>query len=218
MGALPTTELAGYRILRDRVAAALNMLQEERTVDFKGPVEWEQLKYGIPKDVLAMSNLRDGGIIIIGVSERRQEWELSGMTQEQLDTYDVDNMLDWVNRYASPSITFDVVKHTHYKESEGKNFDFLAIQVHPFEEKPIVCKRDYADGLRKGAFYIRPLGKAESREVQDANEMHDLLELATERRSRNLKGQIMRILGIRPTPDTLEKTDVDKYEEELEAF
>ncbi|MCX5637293.1 MAG: hypothetical protein NTX52_06325 [Planctomycetota bacterium] len=91
----------------------------------------------------------------------------------------------------------------------------MIIHVHEFEEKPIVCKRDYADELRKGAFYIRPLGKAESREVQSSDEMQDLLDLAAEKRTRNFLKQIQRI-GIDLTSIPLEKTDADKYDEELE--
>jgi predicted HTH transcriptional regulator len=216
MGALASTDLEGYELLKERVEGSLKLLTEIRAVDFKDAAKWDEIKCSIPKDVLAMSNLRDGGIIIIGVSEKNERWELTGLTQEQLDTYNPDDMLDWVNRYASPPVIFDIVRHTHYKEPDNKKFDFLIIQAHEFEEKPIVCKRDYSGELRRGAFYIRPLGKAESREVQSADEMHDLLDLAVEKRTRNLLRQIKRI-GI-DLAVALEKTDADKYDEESEGF
>ena len=74
MGALPSTDLKGYESLKDRVQGMLDMLQEGRTVDFKKASSWDDLKQGIPKDILAMSNLRDGGIIIIGVEENNNLW------------------------------------------------------------------------------------------------------------------------------------------------
>jgi hypothetical protein len=212
MGALATTDLPAYRLLRDRIAGALDLLQEGRSVDFKMAVEWVELKHGIPKDVLAMSNVRDGGIIIVGVEEIDNKWNLTGMTQEQLNTYDPDDMIDHVNRYASPSITVDVVKHAH---NDGLNF--LIIQVHEFVESPILCKRDYSGDLRRGAFYIRPLGKPESREVQNAEEMRDLLDLAAEKRTRNLLRQIERV-GIDLATAPLQKTVSDKFDEELEGL
>jgi len=209
MGALPSTDLKGYELLKDRVQGALDLLQEGRAVDFKRAVMWNELKQGIPKDILAMSNLRDGGIIIIGVEESDNKWNRTGMTDKQLNTYDPDDMIDHVNKYASPSLTFDVVKHT---DNEG--LKYLVIRAHEFEEKSFVCKRNCADELRQGAFYIRPLGKAESREVQTADEMHDLLELSAEKRTRNFMRQIQRSgFDIKTIP--FEKTDIDKFDEEL---
>ncbi len=212
MGALPSTDLKGYELLKNRVQGALDLLQEGRAVDFKRSVMWNELKQGIPKDILAMSNLRDGGIIIIGVEESDNKWKRTGMTDEQLNTYDPDDMIDHVNKYASPSMTFNVVKHT---DNEG--LKYLVIRAHEFEEKPFVCKRNFAGELREGAFYIRPLGKAESREVKIAEEMHDLLELSVEKRTRNFMRQIQRV-GIDLKTMRLEKTDEDKFDDELEGL
>lgn len=212
MGALPSTDLKGYELLKDRVQGALDLLQEVRAVDFKRAVMWNELKQCIPKDILAMSNLRDGGIIIIGVEESNNKWNRTGMMDEQLNTYSPDDMIDHVNKYASPSMTFNVVKHT---DNEG--LKYLVIKAREFEEKPFVCKRNCADELRQGAFYIRPLGKAESREVQTADEMHDLLELSVEKRTRNFMRQIQRV-GIDLETMRLEKTDEDKFDDELEGL
>jgi predicted HTH transcriptional regulator len=212
MGALPSTDLKGYESLKDRVQGMLDLLQEARAVDFKRAAPWDQLKQGIPKDILAMSNLRDGGIIVVGIEEGNKEWNCTGMTDEQLNTYNADNMIDHVNKYASPPVTFDVVKHA---DMEG--LTYLVIQAHEFEERPVVCKRNCADELREGAFYIRPLGKPESREVQTADEMHDLLDLAVEKRTRNFLHQIHRA-GINLETVQLEKTDADRFDEELEGL
>ncbi|MCX5636832.1 MAG: ATP-binding protein [Planctomycetota bacterium] len=116
MGALPSTDLKGYELLKDRVQGSLDMLQEGRALDFKRAATWDELKQGIPKDILAMSNLRDGGTIIIGVEEKDNKWLCTGMKEEELKTYNPDDMIDHVNKYASPSIAFDVVEHTDNEE------------------------------------------------------------------------------------------------------
>lgn len=209
MGALPTIDSGS---LKDRVTGVLELPQESRAVELKRAAKWEELKKGIPKDILAMSNLRDGGIIVIGVQEKDNKWNRTGMTEDQLSTYDPDNMIDHINKYASPPITVDVVTYT-----DDKGLNYLVIQVHEFKEKLIVCKRNCPDELREGAFYIRPIGKAESREVQNAEEMHDLLELAAEKRTRNFLRQIQRA-GIDLATVPLEKTDADKFDDELEGL
>ena len=211
MGALPSTDLKGYELLKDRVQGMLDLLQEGRAIDFKRAALWDQLKQGIPKDILAMSNLRGGGIIVVGIEESDKVWNCTGMTDKQLNTYNPDDIIDYVNRYASPPVTFDVVKHT---DTEG--LTYLVIQAHEFEEIPVVCKKN-SNELREGAFYIRPLGKPESREVQTADEMHDLLDLAVEKKTRNLLRQIERV-GFDLEKIQLKKTDADNFDKELEGL
>jgi predicted HTH transcriptional regulator len=216
MGALPTTDLDGYKILSERIIGALNLLQEVRSVDFKEAVVWDDLKYKIAKTTMAMSNLRDGGIIIIGIAEQDNNWHCTGMTEEQINTYDPDNMIDHVNKYASPAITFDVVKHT---DKDG--LQYLAIQAHEFEEKPIVCKKDYAGELRRGVCYIRPLGKAESRAVQSADEMQEVLDLAVDKSVRKFLQRCERLgMLVRVEEEKLaeKKVDSDKFDAELEGL
>ncbi|MHC4259494.1 MAG: RNA-binding domain-containing protein [Planctomycetota bacterium] len=209
MGALPSTDLKGYEALQKRIRGALELLREVSSVEFKQAAGWSELKKGLPKDIIGMSNVQDGGIIIIGIGENDGQWNRTGLTDEQLNTYDPDDMIDHVNKYASPSITFDVVLHT---DDEGSKY--LVIRVHEFGESPIVCKKEYFGELRRGALYVRPLGKAESREVQSAEEMRDLLDLAAEKKTRNFLHQIRRV-GIDVETVSLTMTDSDKFDEEL---
>ena len=69
-----------------------------------------------------MANLRDGGIIVLGLSETGTTWTLSGISEEHLTTYDPDRMLDLVNAYASPYITIDVAT-----DKAGSEFDGLQV-------------------------------------------------------------------------------------------
>ncbi len=216
MGALPSTDLEGYELLKDRVQGSLDLLQEGRALDFKRATAWDELKQGIPKDILAMSNLRDGGIIIIGVEESDNKWNRTGITNEQLNTYNPDEMIDHVNKYASPSMTFDVVTHI---DNEG--LKYLVIRAHEFEEKPFVCKRNCANEIRQGAFYIRPLGKSESREVQSADEMQDVLDLAVDKSVRKFLQRCERIgMLVRVPKEEFEgtKEDNNKFDAELEGL
>lgn len=191
--AFPTTDMPGYATLRDRANDALDRCQEERWVDFKESQPWDVLKWRITKTSLAMANLRDGGMIIVGVSERGDKWDLSGILSAHLATYDADNIFDHVAKYASPEISIDLVTHK-YRGGE----EFLVIQVDEFRETPVVCKRQHGEHkLRAGALYVRPSGKPRSEEVKNAHQMHDLLELAAEDRARRMLEVSYRI-GVGP--------------------
>jgi len=206
MTAIPETDLQGYEALRKRVDAAFQLLKESRAVDFKQSIKWEDYKIKFAETIMAMSNLRDGGIVIIGVSEENNGWKLKGITTGDLATYDPDDMIDFVNKYASPGVIFDVVWH------EVDSVQFLIISIHEFESEPVVCKRDYNKDLRRGAIYIRPLGKPETRAIQNAEELRDLLDIAVEKKMRRFAGQIERIYGSMPS---MQAQDQDQFDQEL---
>lgn len=206
MAAIPKTDLQGYEALQKRVDAIFQLRQESRAVDFKQSVKWEGYRIKFAETIMAMSNLRDGGIIIIGVSEENGDWKLKGITGEDLATYDPDNMIDFVNKYASPVVNFDVVRH------EVDKVEFLIISIHEFESEPVICKRTYNKDLRMGTIYIRPIGKPETRAIQNAEELRELLDIAVEKKMRRFAGQINRIFGSIPST---QPQDQEQYDQEL---
>lgn len=185
--ALPTTEMKGYKSLRERVVLALDRCQEQQSLDFKESQPWPELKWRLLRTIMAMANLRDGGLIIVGVSERGDRWDLTGISPGDLSTYDYDDIVDQVTKYASPEVMLDVVLHRHDDGNE-----YLAIHVHQFAETPIICKRNCPDDVQRrdrmtaGDFFIRPPGKPQTEKVVDASRLHDLLELAAENRARRM--------------------------------
>jgi hypothetical protein len=205
MSAIPTSDMPGYKRLHDRVLNALGQCQESQGIDFKESASWESLKWRIICTALAMGNLRDGGIIVIGASEREKRWALTGISQQHLDTYDVDIVIDVMNKYASPHVDMDIVI---VKYQNGN--DFLAIQIREFADTPIVCKKSgpSSERLFEGAVYIRPRGLAKTTRIINASQMHDLLELAAEKRARRLL-EVSRRVGLVPASTNKELFDVE---------
>lgn len=168
---------------------ALDTCVESQSVDFKESAPWEALQFKIIRTAMAMANLRDGGVIVIGVGERGEQWELTGISNEHVATYDVDDVADAINKYASPSVIATIVITAH------NDHRYLVIRVPEFVETPIVCRRagDAKSGLKPGVVYVRPPGKAQTTEVTTAEQMHDLLELAAEKRARRILETAARI-------------------------
>jgi hypothetical protein len=156
-----------------------------------------------------MGNLRDGGVIVIGVAERDSAWALEGVSEQHLATYDVDIIRDKVNAYVSPHIDLDVVLVRH-----GDNA-FLAVQVREFRDTPLLCKKNGPDGvgLFEGRLYVRAAGTPRTTAVTSAGQMHDLLELAAEKRARRLLEASRRAGLITPEPQ-----DEASYKAELEGL
>ncbi len=209
MGAIPTSDMPGYRRLHERVFNALDRCQETQGIDFKESAPWDSLKWRIITTSLGMGNLRDGGIIVIGASERGKIWELNGITDEHLATYDPDVIIDVVNKYSSPNVELDIVL-AKYKNDR----DFLSIQINEFKDTPIVCKKNgpSGGGITEGAVYVRPPGVAKTTRVMNSSQMHDLLELAAEKRARRML-EVSRRIGLVSIP-----TSTERFDEELEGL
>jgi predicted HTH transcriptional regulator len=208
MGAIPTSDMPGHRQIHERAVNALDRCQESQGIDFKESAPWESLKWKIICTALAMGNLRDGGIIVIGASERGQTWELTGIGPDHLETYTVDIIIDVINKYASPNLDLDIVRVPR------NGIEFLAIQIREFSDTPIVCKNNGPQGksIVEGAVYVRPPGIAKTTRVMKASQMHDLLELAAEKRARRIL-EVSRRIGLEPRPIAKEY-----FDEELEGL
>jgi predicted HTH transcriptional regulator len=98
---IPDSTLAGHRALHDRTIAALEICQETVNVEFKSSGTWPDLENKIVKNVLGMGNLRDGGLLVIGVNQNGNRWELAGIRPEHLESFEPDDVLAHLGRFVS---------------------------------------------------------------------------------------------------------------------
>lgn len=132
--------------------------------------------------VLGLSNLRDGGILVIGVREVEEGQDLlrEGVRSADVESWNTDRLSTIVNNYADPSVQLEVRRVTH----DAK--DFVVVRVAPFRETPTICKKNWKHNgnliLREGGIYIRSLRKTETAELGTSEDMRELLQLASEKR------------------------------------
>jgi hypothetical protein len=185
--------------------------REERYLEYKGPINWNdpQTKAKITKTVLAMSNLQDGGVIVIGVKQKGENFTPVGLDSEILSSFKQDDISVHVNNYADP---FADIKVSHQPYN---NMNFVIIQISPFLELPVICKKDGENKLRKGAIYIRPRKKFESVEVPSQVEMREILNISTEKIIRNFKRKLLMTGIIIEEP---EKEAKQKFDSQLNGL
>jgi hypothetical protein len=208
--AFPRTNMAGHALLKERVDAARDRALEAPDVDFKESALWDDLKWKIVKAVLGMGNLRGGGLVIVGVSEREDVWEFQGAQTDHLDSFDSDVIADLLDKYVSPGAKVEVVLHEHREKT------YLVFDIGEFDQLPFICKR-YGLNLDRGAVYIRPLsGRPRTERVRSAEGMRDLLDMAAEKGARRILERMER-LGRLPVIEVPAAEDVDRqrYDEEL---
>jgi predicted HTH transcriptional regulator len=150
--------------------------REERNLEYKGPVAWAEteVKARLTKGALALSNTRDGGFIVVGVEQVEESFIPVGLSAEQLNSFNQDDVAAHINNYADPYVELVVSR----EELDGRAF--VIIQVREFSEIPTVCRRD-GIGLRRGAIYTRTRRMNESGEIPGEAEMREILDIATEK-------------------------------------
>jgi hypothetical protein len=210
--ALPTTSMSGFVELKDRIHHALSRCQEQPWLDFKESQPWAVLQWRILKTIMGMANLRDGGLIIVGVSERDNKWVLTGIKLSDLESFQNDEIVDQIKKYASPNVRLDVVLH----DDEDGN-QYLVFHVRQFEDSPVVCCNNSPDAMKKkdrlakGDFYVRPQsGRPRTERVEDASGLHDLLDLAAEYRARRML-EVGRRIGLVQAAAANEKFDEELF-------
>jgi len=176
---------------------------ETQKIDFKESCPWD--KDSFAKDILAFSNIRGGGYIIIGIREIDGGIERQGISDEHLETYDLETMLDQLSSYADPriDIALDPV------EDAKNNKNYLIIIIKEFQDMPVICKKDSRE-TNKGVIYYRNTDRRpESAPVSNSSDMRDIIDLAAVKRMKRY-----RELGF--TPESTDKELFDKELVELE--
>ncbi len=153
---------------------------ETQGIDFKQGCKWNEEQF--VKDILAMSNIQNGGYIVIGVRESENGgFEYEGISGEQKSTYQIDIMRDQVSKYADPKVTFEV-EFTQDKQDR----EYVVIHVIEFDEIPVVCKRDGKD-VKQGVLYYRNTNRrVESAPVSNAYDLQNIIRRAAVKVMQNM--------------------------------
>ncbi len=191
--------------------------KEERYLEYKGPMVWtnDDTKVKIAQAMMAMSNLRNGGVIVVGMKEtKRGFWEPDSMTDEQVASFTQDDIAQWVNDYAVPAVQFTVEPFTRDTNK------FVMIKVREFDSVPTICRKPKQLGgrevLKNGAIYYRSNSKNESAPISSDEDMRELIILAV---NKGVARQIeqYRVLGFVAAFPASQEGDVLKYEQEREG-
>jgi predicted HTH transcriptional regulator len=163
----------------EEIEDILSVGHETQGFEFKGPGGRTDSYFfaKITRAALSLGNLRDGGYIIIGVSDENPGALQPGLDESQLASWtDYDSVARKLAVYADPPLRFEVQGVTLSTGAWG-----AVIRVYEFEDVPHVCAKAYENVLRQGALYVRPRKVPETSELASSIEMRDVLDLAIEK-------------------------------------
>ncbi len=185
---------------------------EGRNIDFKDPMPWDKrTRDKLGEAIVALANTRDGGMILIGVTEKTPDKAPSvlGVTDEQAQTYDPSPIGTYLAQHFQPAHSV----RTERIAIEGKTV--IAIFVDEFAVAPIVCVKQsgtYRDAPANTKPWFKPgdlllrTAAAESRPVQSGDEMRELLRLALTKTKETLLADMRRIIEGAPAVPVLAET------------
>jgi len=183
----------------DELESLLSGGRETQALEVKGPMEWNCST--LAKDILALTNCRDGGYIIIGIEDRT--FARQGVDPAIKDTYQIEIMRDQLTKYADPHVNIDV---SFPRDVSGNQY--VAIEVASFLEIPVICRSNGPD-TRQGVIYYRNSNRrVESAPVSNSYDMRDIITLAVARTRERL-----RATGLGPTAS--DRSIIDRLDEEL---
>ena len=109
---------------------------EAPSSEYKQSAPWDDLKYQVAKAALGMANLRDGGIIVIGVeSDENDHLAATGMAESHLDTYRIDDVHEFIDSFSQTRMSL----RAETLESGSKKF--FVIEVDPFSTVPVIARK-----------------------------------------------------------------------------
>jgi len=204
------------------ISGILEPPNESRGVEFKPSIPWPSNINGLQnsnkvqeiiKSILAMSNIRDGGKIILGIEkdDKDRKYILKGMEGGDLNTYDQDLIFDQVRNFGDPEPSFQVLN------VEYKSYNFIVFAVQSFMFAPVICKNyRKLNKLEDAVLYIRS-DKPETKKVTESFEMREIVDLAIEKELDLFSTRIQRFFrnmsGVKILKST--RNDYDKFQDEL---
>jgi len=201
----------------EQLRALIALGRETRHTEFKRSVPWSDAspRAKIIKSILGMSNIRDGGTIVIGI-ERRPDTSYSaiGVQTTHLASYDPDEIGRNVREFADPLAVFSVQRVV----LEGATF--VVFEVAEFIELPVVCRADGQEGLARGVIYTRN-NVPETVRVPGQTEMREIIEMAVDK---GLRKSIERLVQagvfqfVTPDQPPQAPRDQQRFEEELDEL
>jgi predicted HTH transcriptional regulator len=206
------------------IETALLRGYELRSVEVKGPCSpSDPHDFGrVMRAVLAMSNIIDGGRVIIGVDERAMAAMMPGLTPDQSRAWaDHDRVRDLIAKYADPPLA--VESYAHQLRSKAC---VVVLEIPGLAGMPHFCsgERQTRDNkglvLRKGALYVRTIHKPQSVEVSGTAEMNEILDAAVTARLRAFVQTSQRAgitLGIADPDDARQEPDAAMFEQQRRA-
>lgn len=163
---------------------------ENINLEFKSSFDFntnDWAKERLIRSILAMSNTRNGGFIVIGIKEENNKsYSYEGLNNNHLLLFKskMEDLKSQIESFSSSSVNYEIGLGKY------RNKDFILISVTEFFLNPVICNKNgkHKDKhLEEGAIYIRTLkDKPSSVKLVNPIDIQDFLERVVDKQILNL--------------------------------
>lgn len=134
---------------------------ELRRMELKGPGTLRnngRFVAKVARAAMAMGNLRDGGLVVLGIANDQIAAMQPGLNDVELAEWsDFDLVSASLSRYSDPPVSFEL-----HKVTMSNGAWVVVLEVAEFEHDMHICKRDFEGVLQDGQTYVRARGEPRS--------------------------------------------------------
>lgn len=183
---------------------------EERFIEYKKNAPWRgDSKHKIARTIMAMSNLRDGGWIIIGKEQKDDgSFDKVGVTNGTYESYNLDNIKDYLFSHVEPMIKIELQK----EEIDG--LMYVGLKIEGLNDVPHICKTTEGPHLERGVIYVRSPGKEGCIRLTDYKENKEIVDICSEVGFKQFVDKL-KISGLIEFRELVSTSDEEKFDEEI---
>lgn len=173
----------------------VEMGHELRAIEFRTGFNWSDPadkyhKLRLIRSALGLSNLPDGGHIVLGIDEKSDKTlDFSGCDEPILQSFVYDAVKGEIDSFSDQQ-GVDIEIET----AEWKGKKHLVIRVRGFEDLPTICRKDAKNPsndkelmLRCGAVYVRSINGHPATIEATEKEMREVIEAAVDKQATRLR-------------------------------
>ena len=208
------------QISKNFIKQILQGNSENLNLEFKASFDFEKNEWArerLIRSILAISNTRNGGYVVIGVEENSDKtFSFNGIEEEHLTIFKskLEDLKSKIESFSSSPVNYGIGIGKYEVEEEEK--DIMLITIIEFILNPLICRKNGKHKnkiLEEGAIYVRTLkDKPSSIKLTNPIDIQDFLERASDKQIINLHNR-----GWKHNTEKLTKNK-SSFEKERENF
>lgn len=166
---------------------------ERRDLEFKSPFAWKKIIDPIQgqniKSIICLSNLRFGGVLIIGIRQRGKLFKVEGLTESKYSSFkDFEAIKGQVDSFIYDETIFEI---EWTKNKKGRFF--IVFRISSFEDYPLITKNDLVINshkfIIKDRIYSRTKQAPYASKIAGPSELKEIIDTSADKNIKILQSR-----------------------------
>jgi len=189
-------------IPEEELSNILEAGSESISTEFKPAFDWNKKedlyqKERTIKAILALSNTKGGGYVVVGIKEGSKQLEIEGVETDKWSSPEqLEKIRSDIESFSYATVNVEIARGE--AKSKKESLWVIVFGVREFTKTPIICKKDGQQdkSLKKFDIYCRTIrdGMVSSNKVTH-DELEAIIEMATDKDREEFSNRLEGLLG-----------------------